>query len=233
MIFGRQPTAMPTPDNALPGRSAPAFPVPTTHEVLGTPLAGPWPEGTHVIYLAMGCFWGAERIMWRLPGVVTTAVGYMGGFTPNPTYEETCSGRTGHTEAVLVAYDPARISPGQILKAFWENHDPTTANRQGNDVGTQYRSAIYWTGPEQEAAAHRTHEAFQGELTRMGAGQIATEERPARVAGTFWYAEGYHQQYLHKNPGGYCNHGPNGLTCPVGIADLPAQVSIEPPRESA
>lgn len=233
MIFGRHPKPMPTAQDALPGRSTPAFTVPETHAVLGTPLAGPWPEGTEVIYVAMGCFWGAERIMYRLPGVVTTAAGYMGGYTPNPSYEETCTGQTGHTEAVLVAYDPARISAGQILKAFWENHDPTTANRQGNDIGTQYRSAIYWTTPGQEAAVRRTHAAFQGELIKAGAGDITTEERPAAEAGTFWYAEDYHQQYLHKNPAGYCNHGPNGLSCPVGVADLPPQVDIEPPSESA
>ena len=231
MIFGRQPKPMPTADTALPGRAQPVFAVPTTHEVLGTPLAGPWPDGTEVIHVAMGCFWGAERIMWRLPGVVATAVGYQGGFTPNPTYEEVCTGETGHTEAVLVAYDPARITPSRILKAFWENHDPTTPNRQGNDVGTQYRSAIYWTSQEQQAAVRATHAAFQGELTKAGASDITTQELPAEQAGTFWYAEAYHQQYLHKNPGGYCNHGPNGLTCPVGIADLPAQVDVEPPAE--
>lgn len=231
MIFGSRTPAMPTPDTALPGREQPGFAVPVTHEVLGTPLAGPWPEGTEVIYLAMGCFWGAERIMWKLPGVVSTAAGYMGGFTPNPTYEETCTGRTGHTETVQVAYDPTQISPAHILKAFWENHDPTTANRQGNDVGTQYRSAIYWTTPEQEAAVHRTHAAFHEALTAAGAGAITTQEEAASAAGRFWYAEGYHQQYLHKNPGGYCNHGPNGLTCPIGVAELPAQTDIEPPRE--
>ncbi len=221
---------MPTADTALPGRAERPFEVPAEHEVLGTPLQGPWPAGTEVLYIAMGCFWGSERIMWRLPGVVTTAVGYMGGFTANPTYEETCTGRTGHTEAVLVAYDPARIRPEEILKAFWENHDPTTLNRQGNDVGTQYRSAIYWTTPGQEAAVRATTEAFQAELTTHGHGTITTEFRPAAEAGTFWYAEPYHQQYLHKNPGGYCNHGPNGLTCPVGIADLPAQIDVLPPQ---
>ncbi|CCI54360.1 peptide-methionine (S)-S-oxide reductase MsrA [Nostocoides jenkinsii] len=221
---------MPTADTALPGRAERPFEVPAEHEVLGTPLQGPWPAGTEVLYIAMGCFWGSERIMWRLPGVVTTAVGYMGGFTANPTYEETCTGRTGHTEAVLVAYDPARIRPEEILKAFWENHDPTTLNRQGNDVGTQYRSAIYWTTPGQEAAVRATTEAFQAELTTHGHGAITTEFRPAAEAGTFWYAEPYHQQYLHKNPGGYCNHGPNGLTCPVGIADLPAQIDVLPPQ---
>ncbi|WP_370894364.1 peptide-methionine (S)-S-oxide reductase MsrA [Janibacter sp. GXQ6167] len=234
MIFGyRSHPPMPTAESALTGRDQRPFDLPATHRVLGTPLEGPWPEGTEVLYIAMGCFWGAERIMWRLPGVVTTAAGYMGGFTPNPTYEETCTGQTGHTEAVLVAYDPAQIAPEQILKAFWENHDPTTPNRQGNDVGTQYRSAIYWTTPEQAAAVEATSAAFAEELRRHGHGEITTEMRPARDAGTFWYAEPYHQQYLDANPGGYCNHGPNGLTCQVGILrqdEVPAQSEIVPPR---
>jgi peptide-methionine (S)-S-oxide reductase len=217
IMFGnRLATTMVTPEQALPGRATRPFTVPERHEVLGTPLAGPWPDGTQVIYVAMGCFWGAERIFWQLPGVVTTAVGYMGGFTPNPTYEETCTSRTGHTETVLVAYDPEVTSPELLLKAFWENHDPTTPNRQGNDIGTQYRPAIYWTTPEQEAAVKATSEAFQRELTEHGLGPISTEMRPASEAGECYYAEGYHQQYLHKNPGGYCNHGPNGLTCQVG-----------------
>src|SRR5580765_1871895 len=232
MLCGsRSAKPLPTPDDALPGRDHRGFSVPTTHAVLGTPLEGPWPEGTEVMYIAMGCFWGAERIMWRLPGVVATAAGYMGGHTPNPTYQETCTGRTGHTETVLVAYDPAKTSPELILKAFWENHDPTTANRQGNDIGTQYRSAVYWTTPGQEAAAKATREAFQAELDRHHLGAISTELRPASEAGTFWYAEDLHQQYLHKNPGGYCNHGPNGLTCPVGILrqdQLPSQQDIVP-----
>ncbi|MFN8044558.1 MAG: peptide-methionine (S)-S-oxide reductase MsrA [Dermatophilaceae bacterium] len=230
MMFGsRAKTVMPTRLDALPGREHRLFPVPTTHTVLGTPLEGPWPAGTDVVYVAMGCFWGAERIMWRLPGVVTTAVGYMGGFTPNPTYEECCTGRTGHAETVLVAYDPRAVTPEAVLKAFWENHDPTQGMRQGNDIGTAYRSAIYWTTPGQEAAARATATAFQGELTAAGFGAITTELRPASEAGTFWYAEDYHQQYLDKNPGGYCNHGPNGLTCPVGVANLPAQQDIAPP----
>jgi peptide-methionine (S)-S-oxide reductase len=230
MLFGsRDKTVMPTREEALPGRDHRIFTVPTTHEVLGTPLEGPWPDGTEVLYIAMGCFWGAERIMWKLPGVVTTAVGYMGGFTPNPTYEECCTGRTGHAETVLVAYDPSVTSPELILKAFWENHDPTTPNRQGNDIGTAYRSAIFPTTPGQTAAAETTREAFQGELTRVGAGEISTVIQPAAEAGTFWYAEDYHQQYLHKNPTGYCNHGPNGLTCPVGVANLPAQQDVLPP----
>ncbi|WP_018155020.1 peptide-methionine (S)-S-oxide reductase MsrA [Demetria terragena] len=216
-------------DEALPGRAEPLPGIPVTHEVLGTPLHGPWPEGTQVLYVAMGCFWGAERIFWQRPGVVTTAVGYMGGFTQNPTYEETCSGRTGHTEAVLVAYDPKQTSPELLLKSFWENHDPTTLNRQGNDRGTQYRSAIYWSTAEQEKAANTTREAFQSVLNERNLGEIMTEVRSAEDAGEFFYAEDYHQQYLYKNPGGYCNHGPNGLTCPVGIArqdELPSQNSV-------
>ena len=230
MLFGsRAKTTMPSPDDALRGRDHRIYPVPTTHEVLGTPLEGPWPDGTEVLYVAMGCFWGVERIFWQLPGVVTTAAGYMGGYTANPTYEETCTGRTGHAETVLVAYDPTVTGPEQLLKAFWENHDPTTANRQGNDVGTAYRSAIFTTTPGQAAAAERTRAAFQQVLTDAGRGTISTQVDSAERAGTFYYAEDYHQQYLHKNPGGYCNHGPNGLTCPVGVADLPAQTDVLPP----
>lgn len=234
MVFGFGRTvSMVTPEEALPGRARPIPGIPERHEVLGTPLQGPWPEGTEVLYVAMGCFWGTERIFWQHPGVVATAAGYMGGHTPNPTYEETCTGRTGHTEAVLVAYDPTKTSPELLLKAFWENHDPTTANRQGNDVGTQYRSAIYWTTPDQEQAAQATRDAFQDVLTAKGYGDISTELRSADDAGPFYYAEDYHQQYLHKNPGGYCNHGPNGLTCPVGIVrqdELPSQESVLRPE---
>lgn len=227
-LFGRK-TSMVSPDEALPGRQAQLPGLPEKHEVLGTPLQGPWPEGTQLLYVAMGCFWGTERIFWQQPGVVSTAAGYMGGYTPNPTYEETCTGRTGHTEAVLVAYDPAKTTPELLLKAFWENHDSTTANQQGNDVGTQYRSAIYWTTPEQEQAAIATRDAFQKVLHDNGFGEISTEIRPASEAGPFFYAEDYHQQYLHKNPGGYCNHGPNGMTCPVGLVrqdQLPSQESV-------
>ena len=225
-FFGRRIVHV-TSSDALPGRADPLPGIPRENIVLGTSMHLPFPEGTQVIYVAMGCFWGVERIFWRQPGVVTTAAGYMGGFTPNPTYEEVCSGRTGHTEAVLVAYDPAKTTPERLLAQFWENHDPTTADRQGNDVGTQYRSAIYWTTPEQREAAEATRAVFQGELDRVGAGTITTEIRPAdetaataagdtsQPAGTFYYAEDYHQQYLEKNPGGYCNHGPNGLTCRV------------------
>ena len=219
--------------NALPGRSTPLPDILTRHEVLGTSMLGPWPAGTQVLYVAMGCFWGAERIFWKLPGVVTTAAGYMGGYTPNPTYEEVCSGRTGHAEAVLIAFDPSLTSPELLLKAFWENHDPTQGFRQGNDLGTQYRSAIYWSTPAQEEAARGTREAFQSVLNANGFGDITTEIRAADDAGPFYYAEGYHQQYLHKNPGGYCNHGPNGMTCPVGLVrqdEVPAQTDIRPPH---
>ncbi|WP_432572137.1 peptide-methionine (S)-S-oxide reductase MsrA [Kineococcus sp. SYSU DK005] len=208
---------MVTAEDALPGSATPRFEVPRTHAVLGTPLKGPWPEGTEVISFAMGCFWGAERIFWRQPGVVTTAAGYQGGFTPNPTYEESVTGRTGHAETVLVAYDPSVTSAEQLLKVFWENHDPTQGFRQGNDRGTEYRSAVYTTTEEQAAAVLATRETFQRELTAHGHGRITTEVRPASEAGTFWYAEDYHQQYLHKVPGGYCNHGPNGLTCQIGL----------------
>jgi peptide-methionine (S)-S-oxide reductase len=231
-VFGSAKRTLTTADDALPGRSTPLPDILERHEVLGTSMLGPWPPGTQVMYVAMGCFWGAERIFWQLPGVVTTAAGYMGGYTPNPTYEEVCSGRTGHTESVLVAYDPSKTSPELLLKAFWENHDSTQGFRQGNDVGTQYRSAIYWTTPEEEAAARATRDAFQKVLQGNGFGDITTEMRSAQDAGPFYYAEGYHQQYLHKNPGGYCNHGPNGMTCPVGLVrqdQVPAQTNVRPP----
>ena len=224
---------MPTAEEALPGRDRRPFRVPERHEVLGTPLEGPWPQGTEVLYVAMGCFWGAERIFWRLDGVISTAAGYVGGFTTNPTYEEVCTGMTGHTEGVLVAYDPTRTRPELLLKAFWENHDPTTPNRQGNDVGTQYRSAVYWTTESQRSAVEATAAAFGEELTRHGLPPVSTEMRPAGETGGFWYAEDYHQQYLHKNPAGYCNHGPNGLTCQVGVLrqdEVPSQQGIAPPQ---
>ncbi|MFM6849389.1 MAG: peptide-methionine (S)-S-oxide reductase MsrA [Terrabacter sp.] len=223
---------MPARDEALPGRAERPFQVDPTHVVLGTPLEGPWPDGSEVLYVAMGCFWGVERIFWKQDGVVSTAAGYMGGYTPNPTYEETCTGRTGHAETVRVVYDPEKTSPELLLKAFWENHDPTTANRQGNDIGTAYRSAIYWTTESQRLAAGATEEAFQKVLDDNGFGQITTEIRSADDAGPFYLAEDYHQGYLHKNPGGYCNHGPNGMTCPVGIVrqdQLPSQQHIAPP----
>ncbi len=223
---------MPAREDALPGRSTP-HQVDPTHVVLGTPIDGPFPEGSETIYVAMGCFWGVERIFWKQPGVITTAVGYMGGYTPNPTYEETCTGRTGHAEAVRVVYDPERTSPELLLKEFWENHDSTTANRQGNDVGTTYRSAIYWTTPDQERAAIATRDAFQKVLTDNGYGEITTEIRSADDAGPFYIAEDYHQGHLAKNPGGYCNHGPNGMTCPVGLLrqdEVPAQQDVLPPK---
>lgn len=219
-------------EDALTGRSV-GHQVDPTHVVLGTPIDGPFPKGTETIYLAMGCFWGVERIFWKQPGVYTTAVGYMGGYTPNPTYEETCTNNTGHAETVRVVYDPEKTSAELLLKEFWENHDPTTTNRQGNDVGTTYRSAIYWTTPEQERAAIATRDAFQKVVTDNGYGQISTEIRSAKDAGPFYLAENYHQGYLAKNPGGYCNHGPNGMTCPVGIVrqdQLPAQQDVLPPQ---
>ncbi len=229
-LFGSRATT--TAETALPGRPERTYEVPETHAVLGSPLQGPWPDGTAVMYVGMGCFWGAERIFWQLPGVVTTAAGYMGGFTPNPTYQETCTARTGHTEAVLIAYDPAVLPHDHVLKAFWENHDPTQGDRQGNDRGSQYRSAVYWTTPEQEVAVQATRDSFAKELESHGFGAITTELRPASEAGEFYYAEDYHQQYLFKNPGGYCNHGPNGLTCPVGLVrqdQVPAQLDVLPP----
>ncbi|WP_190249233.1 peptide-methionine (S)-S-oxide reductase MsrA, partial [Dactylosporangium sucinum] len=201
---------LPTPSSALPGRDV-EMPVAAKHTVLGTPLHGPWPAGLEVAYFGMGCFWGAERIFWRIPGVYSTSVGYQGGITRNPTYEEVCSGMTGHTEAVQVVYDPSKVSYEQLLKAFWENHDPTQGMRQGNDVGTQYRSAIYTTTPAQAATAASSREAFAPVVRAAGHGEITTE---ITEAGPFYYAEDYHQQYLSdaKNPGGYCNHGPNGMT---------------------
>ena len=202
-------------EDALPGRSSYAYEVPTTHTVLGTPLAGPWPEGTRVLYLASGCFWGAEKAAWQLPGVVTTAVGYMGGFTPHPTYDEVCTARTGHAETVLVAYDPTVLSDTDLLRHFWEEHDPTQGYRQGNDVGTQYRSAVYPTTDAQLAAAHATREAYAPRLAAAGLGAITTEIRPVSDAGEFYYAEGYHQQYLEKNPHGYCPINSTGVACPL------------------
>jgi peptide-methionine (S)-S-oxide reductase len=230
MVFGYgRKTTMPAREEALPGRAERPYAIDPTHVVLGTPIEGPWPEGSEVIYVGMGCFWGVERIFWRQPGVVATAAGYMGGYTPNPTYEEVCTGMTGHAEIVRVVYDPRQTSPELLLKQFWENHDPTTANRQGNDVGTGYRSAIYWTTPEQERAAIATRDAFQKVLHEHGHGAITTEIRSAEEAGPFYVAEDYHQGYLHKNPMGYCNHGPNGMTCPVGIVrqdEVPSQESV-------
>lgn len=202
MFFRREPEMI-TADDALPGR-AEKMSVAAQHLVLGTPMTPPFPDGLEQLVVGMGCFWGAERFFWQLEGVYTTAVGYAGGYTPNPTYEETCTGRTGHTEAVLVVYDPSVVSLDSLFATFWENHDPTTANRQGNDVGTQYRSAIYTSSDAQLEAAKASMVAYQEKLTANGFGQISTEIEPA---GEFFYGEDYHQQYLQKNPGGYCNHG--------------------------
>jgi peptide-methionine (S)-S-oxide reductase len=208
-----KPTTMVGPDDALPGRDEP-MPVPAAHDVLGTPIAPPFPEGLEQAIVGLGCFWGAERIFWNAPGVYTTAVGYAGGFTKNPTYEEVCSGRTGHTEAVLVVFDPKQTSYDEILRRFWEGHDPTQGMRQGNDRGTQYRSAIYTLDESQHAAAEASRERFQGELGKAGYGEVTTE---IAEAGPFYYAEPYHQQYLAKNPGGYCGLGGTGVSCPVGL----------------
>ena len=208
-------TQMPTPEQTLPGRSTP-MPVTNAHHVHGRPIAGDFP-GLDRIQLGMGCFWGAERKFWSLPGVYTTAVGYAGGVTPNPTYREVCSGLTGHAEVVLVVFDRERIGLDALLRVFFESHDPTQGMRQGNDVGTAYRSAIHWTTAEQEAAALATRDAFGEVLRAHGFGPITTQIRSAAQAGEFYLAEDYHQGYLHKNPRGYCNHGPNGMTCPVGL----------------
>src|SRR5919198_1110277 len=214
MFLFTKPTTMVRPEDALPGRDD-TMPVPAQHEVLGTPIAPPFPDGLEQAIVGMGCFWGAERVFWRAPGVYTTAVGYAGGYTPNPTYEEVCSGRTGHTEAVLVVFDPKQTSYEELLKLFWENHDPTQGMRQGNDVGTQYRSAIYTFSDAQVQAAERTRATFQERLRESGHGDITTEIAPAEP---FYYAETYHQQYLSKNPGGYCGLGGTGVSCPVGLA---------------
>jgi len=210
-------TAMVDPGSALPGREQ-AMPVPAGHEVLGTPLRGPFPEGIESAIFGMGCFWGAERLFWEAPGVYTTAVGYAGGVTPNPTYEEVCSGRTGHAEAVLVAFDPAGTSYEDLLKIFWEGHDPTQGMRQGNDRGTQYRSLILWSDEAQRATAEASLRAYQEMLTAAGHGAITTELAQGGEVHPFYYAEGYHQQYLAKNPGGYCGLGGTGVACPIGIA---------------
>jgi peptide-methionine (S)-S-oxide reductase len=215
VFFGSKKTQMVTADEALPGRTDQTMPVPVGHHVNAHPLVGPWPAGYQTAIVGMGCFWGAERKFWQTPGVWSTAVGYAGGFTPNPSYEEVCSALTGHTEVVLVVFDPAQISYEQVLKVFWENHDPTQGMRQGNDVGTQYRSAIYTTTDEQVAIAEASKARFQERLTASGYGQITTEIAPA---GPFFYAEPYHQQYLAKNPGGYCGIGGTGVSCPIGLS---------------
>jgi peptide-methionine (S)-S-oxide reductase len=214
-LFSLHKTAMVAPEDALPGREQ-RMPVSGRHSVLGTSIEPPFPEGMELALVGMGCFWGAERIFWQAEGVYTTAVGYAGGHTPNPTYEEVCSGRTGHDEVVRIVFDPAVVSYEEILRLFWEGHDPTQGMRQGNDVGTQYRSAIFFTSEAQREAAERTRDAFQVRLTEAGLGTITTEILPAPE---FYYAEGYHQQYLDKNPNGYCGLGGTGVTCPVGVLE--------------
>ena len=214
-IFGTQKTRMISAEDALPGR-AEAMAVPAAHEVLGTALRPPYPEGSEIAEFALGCFWGEEKTFWKTKGVISTAVGYEGGYTPNPTYEEVCSGRTGHAEAVRVVFDPKVVSYSDLLKVFWESHDPTQGMRQGNDIGSQYRSAIFWRSPEQKAAAEASLAAYQRQLTQAGYGTITTE---IVKAPEFYFAEGYHQQYLAdtKNPYGYCPDHGTGVSCPIGL----------------
>ena len=215
-LFGQHKTSLPRREDALPGRADP-MPVPERHAVLGTPLAGPWPEGFRVATFALGCFWGAERKFWQTEGVYSTAAGYIGGVTPNPTYEEVCTGLTGHAEAVQVVYNPAKVSYEDLLKLFWESHNPTQGMRQGNDIGIQYRSGIYFTTDAERRAAEATRDAFGAVLRTAGFGEITTE---IAAAGPFYYAEDYHQQYLHKVPNGYCGLSGTGVSCPVGVAEL-------------
>jgi peptide-methionine (S)-S-oxide reductase len=215
MLFARKKAEMVAQDEALPGRTDQNVPVPPEHFINGHPLTPPWPTGYQTAVFGLGCFWGAERVFWETPGVWTTAVGYAGGYTPNPTYEEVCSGRTGHAEVVLVVFDPDQISYEQLLKVFWEGHNPTQGMRQGNDVGTQYRSAIYYADEAQQEAAEASEAMFQEKLAAAGFDEITTEIAPA---GAFYYAEPYHQQYLGKNPGGYCGLGGTGVSCPIGVA---------------
>ena len=210
MLFTRK-SELPTRESALPGRETPIVPS-EPHLVLGTPLTPPFPEGFGTMVVGMGCFWGAERMFWQASGAYTTAVGYAGGFTPNPTYEEVCSGRTGHAEVVLAVFDPAQTSYDEMLRIFWEGHDPTQGMRQGNDRGTQYRSAIYWATEAERDAALASRDMFQQELAKAGYGEITTE---VAAVGPFFYAEGYHQQYLARNPNGYCGLGETGVSCPV------------------
>jgi peptide-methionine (S)-S-oxide reductase len=218
MLLSGHKATMIDPSDALPGREQ-EMAVPAHHVVLGTPLRVPFPEGCEQATVAMGCFWGAERVFWQAPGIYTTAVGYAGGFTPNPTYEEVCSARTGHTEAVLVVFEPAKTSYEEILRLFWENHDPTQGMRQGNDVGTQYRSAILWSTEEQRVAAETSRAAYEERLRAAGYPEVTTE---IAHAGPFYYAEEYHQQYLAKNPNGYCGLGGTGVSCPVSPLRQPA-----------
>ena len=214
MLFLREKTKMIDPERALPGRSQ-QMPVPPAHDVLGNPMLPPFPEGLERAVFGMGCFWGAERMFWQADGVWTTAVGYAGGYTPNPTYEEVCSGSTGHTEVVLAVFDPDKTSYEEMLRIFWEGHDPTQGMRQGNDVGTQYRSLIHWHDERQRELAEGSREMFAARLREQGFGDITTE---IGAAGDFYYAEAYHQQYLHKVPNGYCGLGGTGVSCPVGLA---------------
>ncbi|MFI9581189.1 peptide-methionine (S)-S-oxide reductase MsrA [Streptomyces sp. NPDC052236] len=217
MFLSNRTPQLPTPDQALRGRPAPEFTVPSHHTVLGNPLLGPYPEGLEVADFGLGCFWGAERKFWQTEGVWTTLVGYQGGYTENPVYEEACSGLTGHTEAVRVVFDPSKVSYESLLKLFWESHNPTQGFRQGNDVGTQYRSAIYTHSAAQAEAAAASRDAYQKVLTGSGYGTITTEILPAEGR-PFYPAEGYHQQYLDKNPAGYCGIGGTGVSCPIGVA---------------
>jgi peptide-methionine (S)-S-oxide reductase len=218
-LHARKPLTIPSPEEALPGRGRPPFEPAQRHFVSGRPLLPPYPEGMELALFGLGCFWGAERRFWQQPGVWVTAVGYAGGHTPNPTYEEVCTGRTGHNEVVHVVFDPAAVSYADLLRLFWESHDPTQGMRQGNDVGTQYRSGIYTASPEQAVAAEASRKAYEAALRRAGHGPITTEILPAP---TFYFAEPYHQQYLAKNPTGYCGLGGTGVSCPVGLAQTPA-----------
>ncbi len=214
-LFSKKPGAVPAAEEALPGRAERPFSIHGMHYVSGETIVPPFPEGTELAQFGMGCFWGAERLFWQTRGVIATAVGYAGGHTAHPTYQEVCSGRTGHTEAVLVAYDPDRVSYEELLTVFWEGHDPTQGMRQGNDVGTQYRSAIYWYDEQQRKSAEASRDRYQDQLTAAGYGPITTE---IAESGEFYYAEDYHQQYLAKNPNGYCGIGGTGIACPTGLA---------------
>ena len=213
-MFGRKDPEMISPEKALPGRTDQTMPVPEQHFVKATPLVGPWPEQMKTLVVGMGCFWGAERIYWQTPGVYSTSVGYAGGYTPNPTYEEVCSGLTGHTEVLMAVYDSWNMSVMDLLRVFWESHNPTQGMRQGNDMGTQYRSAIYYADEDQRIAAEESRDAYQELLTNAGFGEITTEIAPLTE---YFYAEPYHQQYLGKNPNGYCGIGGTGVSCSIGI----------------
>ncbi len=213
-MFGRKDPEMISPEKALPGRTDQTMPVPEQHFIKPAPLVGPWPERMQTLVVGMGCFWGAERIFWQTPGVYSTSVGYAGGYTPNPTYEEVCSGLTGHTEVLMAVYDSWNMSVMDLFRVFWESHDPTQGMRQGNDMGSQYRSAIYYNSEEQRIAAEESRDAYQEVLTDAGFGEITTEIAPLT---DYFYAEPYHQQYLGKNPNGYCGIGGTGVSCPSGM----------------